>query len=295
MRVHYMVGTLLTAALITGCQTSTAADEAAIRAIGEAFDAAYNSRDATALAAIFTDDAVRMIPNEEADQGREAIRAAFVAEFESGIFGADSQGEVRDVHILGDLAAARGTWSITATPTDGEPFQDRGYWTAVYRRQDDGSWKVVWNIGASALPARPAPVTEDVAADAEAVGGIIADYQQALNSGDLDACMAMYAADAVFMPNEGPPQIGLAAIRTYYRETTLLTRFGLTFSPTDVQVSGDLTWATVAIAGRLTPPTGEAYSLDGKAVFLFRRSPSGDWEVIRYIFNANAPLPTGGR
>ncbi len=166
---------------------------------------------------------------------------------------------------------------------------------AVYRRQDDGSWKCVWNMGTSELPARPAPVTEDVAADAEAVGGIIADYQQALNSGDLDACMAMYAADAVFMPNDGPPQIGLAAIRTYYRETTLLDRFELTFSPRDVQVSGDLAWATTTIAGRLTPPAGEAYSVESKAVFLFRRSPSGDWKVSRYIFNPNAPLPTDGR
>ncbi len=31
MRVQYMIGALLTAALITGCQASTAADEEAIR------------------------------------------------------------------------------------------------------------------------------------------------------------------------------------------------------------------------------------------------------------------------
>ncbi len=154
MRAPYMVGALLTAALITGCQTSTTADEEAIRAIGPAWDAAYNSRDATAMAAIFSEDAVRMNPNQEANQGREAIRAAYVAEWESGTWAADSQSEISVVIISGDLAVARGSWTGTATPTDGEPFQDRGYWTDVYQRQDDGSWGCVWNMGTSALPSR---------------------------------------------------------------------------------------------------------------------------------------------
>ncbi len=133
----------------------------------------------------------------------------------------------------------------------------------------------------------------DTAADAEAIRAIIADYQVALNSGDLDACVAMYAADAVFMPNEAPPQKGQAAIRTFYQETTLLDRFESTFTPTDVQVSGDLAWATVAVAGDQTPPGGEAFPFESKALILFRRASSGDWEVIRYIFNLTTPLPPG--
>ena len=152
MRVHYMVGALLTAALITGCQTSTATDEEAIREMVQAWDAAANSRDVDALAAQFTEDAVRMNANAAALQGREAIRASFVAAFESGIWGTDSQDELSAVHISGDLAAALGTWTGTSNPIDGEPFQDRGYWMAVYQRQDDGSWGCVWNMGTNALP-----------------------------------------------------------------------------------------------------------------------------------------------
>ena len=153
MRVHYMVGALLTAALITGCQTSTAADEEAIREMVGAWDASYNGRDADAIAAQFTKDAVRMNANEAALHGREAIRAGFVAEWESG--GRDNQGEISAIHISGDLAAVRGTWANTSIPVDGEPFQNRGYWMAVYRRQDDGSWECWWNMGTSALPPRP--------------------------------------------------------------------------------------------------------------------------------------------
>ena len=133
----------------------------------------------------------------------------------------------------------------------------------------------------------------DTAADREAIRAIIADYAVALNSGDLDGCVAMYAADAVFMPNEAPAQRGRAAIRTYYQETTLLTKFESTFTTTDVQVSGDLAWATTAMAGDSTPPGGEASPFESKALFLFRRASPGDWEVIRYIFNLTTPLPTG--
>jgi len=128
--------------------------------------------------------------------------------------------------------------------------------------------------------------------DADAIRQIIAGYQQGLNSGDLETSVSMYADDAVFMPNESPPQAGLAAIRDYYRETTLATRFEAEFVPTDVQVSGDVAWATVAISGRQTPPGGDPFSLESKALFIFSRAPSGNWEVIRYMFNPNGPLPT---
>lgn len=135
----------------------------------------------------------------------------------------------------------------------------------------------------------------DTSVDVEAVRGIVAGYQQALNAGNLDGCVAMYAPDAVFMPNEGPPQSGLAAIRTYYQETTLLNRFESTFTPTDVQVSGDVAWATVSITGRQTPPGRETYSFESKALFLFRRTSSRTWEVVRYMFNTNAPAAIGAR
>ncbi len=150
-----MVGALLTAALITGCQTSTTADEEALRETIEAWDAAYNSRDADAMAAQYAEDALRMNANEAALRGREAIRAGFVEEWESGLWGSDTQGVLRDVHMSGDLAMARGTWTATNNPTDEEPFQDHGNWMTLYRRSANGSWKMVWDIWNSSSPPRP--------------------------------------------------------------------------------------------------------------------------------------------
>ena len=154
MRVHYMVGALLTAALITGCQTSTAADEEAVREMVAAFDAAFNTRDADALlAAVYTDESTRMSANEPTAQGRDAIRASFLAAWEAGESNVDNH--VAEIHILGDLAAARGTWTARNVPSDGsEPYDDRGSWAGLYRRAADGSWKVVWDIWNSELPPR---------------------------------------------------------------------------------------------------------------------------------------------
>ena len=96
-----------------------------------------------------------MNANEPALQGREAIRAKFVEEWRSGTVGTDSQSVIRDVHISGDLAAVRGTWTGTNIPTDGESFQDRGDWIGVFRRQGDGSWEFLWDMWTTALPPRP--------------------------------------------------------------------------------------------------------------------------------------------
>jgi len=131
----------------------------------------------------------------------------------------------------------------------------------------------------------------DTAADADAIRQIIAEYQAGLNTGDLERSVAMYATDAVFMPSESPPQAGLATIRDYYRDTTLATSFEVEFVPTDVQVSGDVAWATVAIRGRQTRPGRTASPFTSKGLFILRRAPSGTWEGIRYMFSPNAPLP----
>ena len=154
MRVPYMVGALLTATLITGCQTSTAADEEAIRELERYWEDATNSRDAVALAAYYTEDAVLMQPNEAVLEGWNAIRASVEEDWESGLYSDDARSVVNGVEVSGDLAVARGSWTGTTNPADGQPFQDRGYWMGIYRRQDDGSWAVAWAMWNSALPPR---------------------------------------------------------------------------------------------------------------------------------------------
>ena len=131
-------------------------DEAAIRALTSSFDEAVNARDIDALMSRYADGAVRMDPNVPARVGKEAIRAGFLEGWETNNPVVANQ--VVDVRISGDLAMSRGTWTATITPANGEEaYEDRGKWAGAAERQSDGSWKSIWTIWNSDLPARTAP------------------------------------------------------------------------------------------------------------------------------------------
>jgi uncharacterized protein (TIGR02246 family) len=131
-----------------------AAEEvAAIRGIDSAFAAAAESGNAEAVAALYTTDARLMPPNEPVVKGREAIQkfwggflAAYSVKFE---ITAD------EVEGRGDLAYARGRYTMDGTPKAGgpPPFHDEGKYLEVLRRRADGSWQYAVDMYSSDLPA----------------------------------------------------------------------------------------------------------------------------------------------
>jgi len=102
------------------------------------------------VAAVFTDDAVFMMPNVPALEGREAwlkfAKAADIAITDLTIDAADIDGR-------GGLAYARGTYSETFTVgSAAEPTANEGKWVWILRKQADGEWKVIVAISNSSLP-----------------------------------------------------------------------------------------------------------------------------------------------
>jgi ketosteroid isomerase-like protein len=56
--------------------------------------------------------------------------------------------KVEDIRVSGNLAAIRGSFSGTFVPrSGGEPIHEKSAWVAVYERQTNGSWKLVYDIG----------------------------------------------------------------------------------------------------------------------------------------------------
>jgi uncharacterized protein (TIGR02246 family) len=144
--------------LSIGCQAPQApaglsdADRAAIRQSGENYAKSVNAQDSKGAAALYADDAIVLVPNHAAVEGRAAIQAWMetpppVSNFQMQSLETEGQG---------DLAYDRGTYSVTMTPAGAGPIEDHGKYLTIFRKQADGSWKVVRDIWNSDLPV-PAP------------------------------------------------------------------------------------------------------------------------------------------
>jgi uncharacterized protein (TIGR02246 family) len=139
------LGSLLAAAACAPAMPpdTRAEDEAAIRAADQAFSAAANSKDVDAAMAFYADDAIGLPPNAPMSTGRDAIRAEFSAMMAMPGFSLTWSPTRIDVASSGDLGYSVGTAQFSATGPDGQMMSDTMKYATVWRKQADGSWKVV--------------------------------------------------------------------------------------------------------------------------------------------------------
>lgn len=117
-------------------------------------------------------------------------------------------------------------------------------------------------------------------------------YEQALNSSDVDRVMALYADDAVFMPQHSLPAVGRDAVRTAYRRVFDAIKLDIRFAIDEVRpLSRDWAFArtrsngTVKVLGSDQPAGAEA----NQELFLLHREADGQWRIARYIFSTTNP------
>jgi uncharacterized protein (TIGR02246 family) len=119
----------------------------------------FAAKDADKLVSHYTDDVLYVSAGAPVVKGREATKTMFkewVADPASSLTFEVSRVEVAQ---SGDLAYAQGPFRLTATnPATKKPFEDKGTYLAVYKKQADGSWKAAVDMGTSEIfPAIPAP------------------------------------------------------------------------------------------------------------------------------------------
>ena len=161
-RLFLFAFALTTLWMFTGCQTApvaepkrdVAADLAALNALRSQFAAALNSSDAAAAAACYADDAVLMLPNQAAIEGRQGIQGWLEASFKEG--SAKIAHTPLETQVAGDWAYERGNLAVTVTPKSGKPMEESVKYIVIVKRQPDGSWKVYRDISNSNNPSPPA-------------------------------------------------------------------------------------------------------------------------------------------
>jgi uncharacterized protein (TIGR02246 family) len=127
-----------------------------IVAFDKNFADAVNKNDAAALAALYTEDATFVTPNQGPIIGRQAIQKWYTELFKTW-HPKDYIGptDPKSPRIIGtaDNIALNGEWSETLQGKNTEPIPIKGYWSAIYVREGDGLKLLVDTFNVTPAPA----------------------------------------------------------------------------------------------------------------------------------------------
>lgn len=166
--MKYAILALAACVPLAACNTAPAADPAAIatavKAVEAGMLAAYKAHDAAKVASFYTADADIMVPNAPPMRGADAA-VSMKDQFQDPNFSIDFKNERTEVASAGDMAFTHGSFHVTYTnPANKQAGAMDGSYVTVFRKQADGSWKVVQDIstpGVTATPPQDAPVASN--------------------------------------------------------------------------------------------------------------------------------------
>ncbi|HUI54157.1 MAG TPA: DUF4440 domain-containing protein [Bryobacteraceae bacterium] len=135
-----------------GCSTAdtSAADAQAVKDKDAAWSKDVATKDPAKFSAYYAQDATLLIPNEPIVHGVDNIKAAIGPMMQDPNFALSFGAE--KVECSGSLCYSQGAYSMTTTGKDGKPFNDKGKYLTVWRKQADGGWKAIEDMINSDLP-----------------------------------------------------------------------------------------------------------------------------------------------
>lgn len=110
------------------------------------FEKAFNTGDAAAVAAHYTEDAALLPPDAARVDGREAIERFWKGAMDSGF--KDLNLEAVEVEESGDLAYEVGRFTGTVPGKEGARADLVGKYIVVWKKDQDGTWRLhrdIWN------------------------------------------------------------------------------------------------------------------------------------------------------
>jgi ketosteroid isomerase-like protein len=197
-----------------------------------------------------------------------------------------------DVSLAGDLGYTTGPWEFRAKGKDDPEVAASGYFTTLWRKQADGTWKALIDHGignpkpasaaaVSIAPANPAKVEKSalpkVDADAERSALLAADrdFAKVAEKGSAAAYLGVLADQARLHREGHEPFVGSEAIRAALAKDSA----PMTWEPagTVVASSGDL-GSTYGIAKR-RGADGAWFDADNY-LRIWKKQPQGSWKLV---------------
>ena len=158
---------VLAAAAIAACsapQTAadpapTAADSAAVRTIGDAYEIAWAAGDASALGQLVTENYYGVEPDGTILNGRAAFEGYEKASADSrkGSTMALDIAPGNITFVNSSTASSSGTWTLKGAPPGSGP--DKGSYLAISVKGADGKWRMQSALAAAYVPPPAAPPT----------------------------------------------------------------------------------------------------------------------------------------
>ena len=159
MKTKFILAGCIALLPLTLICTAPAADtklEQTIRDLDAQWSKDAGAKDVDKTVSYYAESAVVMPPNASAATTNESIRSAWKEMLTTPGAAISWKATKVEVAKSGDLAYVSGTYEETMTDASGKPVKDRGKYVEVFKKQADGTWKVVADIWNSDLPAAAA-------------------------------------------------------------------------------------------------------------------------------------------
>lgn len=152
---------VMAAFFLASCSNTTQTPETAlnldsikveIQKLEDAFAAGDKAKDAEAIAAYYSEDAISYSANEEPTVGKAAIKERIAARIAKDTTGNVSSYTVVDVFAEGNQAVEIGAW--TTSDAAGKEV-DKGHYMSVFEKRD-GKYICIRDMSVSSMPAKPA-------------------------------------------------------------------------------------------------------------------------------------------
>ena len=133
------------------------ADVKAIRDCETGWNTAVAAKDLDKLMAYYADDASALYPDIPVLTGISAIRDAYKKDFADKNYSESAVTDKMEIAKSGDLAYTQGSFTYTFTdPKTKKVLTEKSKYVTVYKKQADGRWKAVADIGNEDAPPAPA-------------------------------------------------------------------------------------------------------------------------------------------
>jgi uncharacterized protein (TIGR02246 family) len=134
----FLARMLATLTMFSAISAAAGSDEATIRSLEDTWNQAHLDGDTAALASLWADDLVIVVPKMEPMDKASSLRFWKKVPVTFSKYASELSG----VRVYGDTAIANGTVRRTRKFGERPEMQDTWYFTKVYRRRE-GTWQVV--------------------------------------------------------------------------------------------------------------------------------------------------------